>query len=140
MRGILCSTLRISLEQRSRLTFSYNPSSPGSALLRACTARLFSKMTCCFTNSLFFSLFQANSKVWVGKRFGLSAVAAETCGGAEILRLLICFQSEPPTLPSPPFSISSSPLSLPCSLVSWAICCSRWAGLTQSSSGSLEKS
>lgn len=39
-----------------------------------------------------------------------STVAAETCGGVEISRLLICFQSDPPSLP---LSLPSPPLSLP---------------------------
>lgn len=71
-----------------------------------------------------------------------STVGAETCGGAEIFSLLICFQSDPPPPPPPPLLFLLPPsifftiysLSPPRSLVSWAICLTRWAGLTASSS------
>lgn len=72
-----------------------------------------------------------------------SVGAGETCGGVEPFRLLICFQSDLP-LPSPPLRLFLLPPLFfffnhllshsPRSLVSWAICCTRWAGLTLSSS------
>lgn len=74
----------------------------------------------------------------------MASVGAETCGGAEPFRLLICFQSDLPP-PSPPTLLFLLPPLLfflnhlllshsPRSLVSWAICRTRWAGLTLSSS------
>lgn len=74
------------------------------------------------------------------RRLPVPTAGAETCGGVESFRLLICFQSCPPPrssslLPTPPtlyHLLLSHSLR---SLVSWAICRTRWAGLTLSSSG-----
>lgn len=74
------------------------------------------------------------------RRLPFPTAGAETCGGVESFRLLICFQSCPPSpfLLSPPHPPTLYHLLLSHSLrslVSWAICRTRWAGLTLSSSG-----
>lgn len=74
------------------------------------------------------------------RRLPVPTAGPETCGGVESFRLLICFQSCPPCpfLLSPPHPPTLYHLLLSHSLrslVSWAICRTRWAGLTLSSSG-----
>lgn len=113
---------RFSAEHKSTRTFSYNPSSPRGALSRACSARISAN----WRDRVF------RVKVWIELRFGFTRQSRRR--HAVVLRSPGCWSVFNPTPPPAPSLYHLLLSHSPRSLVSWAICRTRWAGLTLSSS------